>query len=153
GTARYEFQVESPKIGFTELVFGHDPGFVPTSVRVNNLVSWTASPEGSEPSSVVIRLREPTRSAVVVLTGALTVPTQKKPWASPGVWLKSGILRSERLKIVLSQSCSFQGWDSKGFRLVRSELGADQSYTLEAERVAPEQANASAGRPRLEVSP
>jgi hypothetical protein len=146
GTARYEFQVESPRVGFTELVFGHDSGFQPTGVRVNNLVSWTTTGGGSQPPGVVVRLREPTRSAVVVLTGTLATTPAGKLWVSPGVWVKSAVQRSERLKIVLSPTCRIRDWNPNGSRLILSELGPDQFYTLDLERVAP-------GRPTLEVVP
>jgi hypothetical protein len=144
GTARYEFQVESPKVGFSELAFVQDSGFQPAGVRVNNLVSWSATGGGSEPPGVVIRLREPTRSAVVVLTGTLAASPASKPWVSPGVWVNSAVQRSEGLKIVVSPTCRIRNWNPNGSRLIRSDLGTDQSYTLEVDRVGP-------GRPTLEV--
>lgn len=144
GSARFEVQVESARSGFTDLTFGHDPGFTPTGVRVNNLAGWApVAGEGGSPA-LSVRLREPTRSASVVVSGRVTVPWDR-PWVVPGVWLVGGVHRSERVSLTVGPDLRLKEWVPGGFRLVRGEQAADQSYVLEAEP-----GPLKAGRPRAE---
>lgn len=150
GTGRYEFQVESAKIGFTELTFHYDAAFIPAAVRVNNMESWSATTDGDNAPSIIVRLREPTRSAAVVISGSLKMPLASQPWVSPGVRLKSGVHRSERLNFAIGSALILRDWNPQGFRLIRSELATDQSYTLETESASPAAVNGQGERPVLQ---
>ncbi len=136
GTSRYEIQVESAKVDFSALTFQYERGFVPISVRVNNLAAWSTVRGENGTGSIVVRLRESTRSAAVVITGTLNLPQLPKTWTSPGVWLNAGVVRAERLTLVVAPGLHLRDWNSRGFRLVRSEASADRSYTIDLERVA-----------------
>src|SRR5262245_39285293 len=133
GNGRYEFQVESAKVGFTELTFDCDPRLTPTSVTVNNLLSWQVEGDGGNAPRVIVRLREPSRSATVVISG--TIPLQWEParWVSPAVWLRDAVQRSERLQIAVGPGLTFRDWRPGGFRLIRGDLSVDRAYVIESE--------------------
>lgn len=132
GLGRFEFQIESAKTPFTELLFAHDATFTPASIHVNNLLNWSAAKGNDGTPTVKVFLREPVRSASVVVTGSIQIQLEPNPWFSPGVWLKGAISRSESLRIVLGAGLRFRDWRPNGYRLIRGEIGPDQSYAIEA---------------------
>src|SRR5262249_32247875 len=58
GGGRFEFQIESAKVGFTELTFDCDPALTPGSVTVNNLLDWQVGGDRPASRQLVVRLRE-----------------------------------------------------------------------------------------------
>ncbi len=151
--ARFEFQVESAKTGFSEMQFAHDLLFVPTGVTANNLVSW--SPVIGDPAkpSILVRLREPTRSATVVISGTATVSASPDEWQSPGVQLVNGILRSEKLALSVGPSLELRDLKLRDFTLVKSEQEMDRSYHLVLEPGLVTGPSPQQQRPSIIVSP
>jgi hypothetical protein len=133
GGGRYEFQIESAKVGFTELTFDCDPDLTPGSVTVNNLLNWQVGGDGPVSRQLVVRLREPTRSATLVISGTFPVPWGTTRWTSPTVSLRDAVRLGERLQLSIAPGQEVRDWRPGGFRLVRAERSVDRSYVLELE--------------------
>ena len=150
--ARFEFQVESAKTGFSELQFTHDPAFIPSSVSANNLVSWSLVTGDPATPAILVRLREPTRSASVVISGSSAITLSPNEWQSSGVWLAKAVLRSEKLFLSVGAGLELRDAKLRDFALTKSEQGADQSYVLEIEPARLAGATQPLRRPSLVVS-
>jgi hypothetical protein len=150
GAARIEFQVESAKAGFAELTIEYDPDLTIASVNVNNLASWAADPGDGPDRHAVVRLREPTRSATVVVTGTFPIPWYPNRWTCPRARLAGVVTRSERERIVVGPAFRVSDWRPGGYRLVRAEAGSGRTFEIEVE---PGPGPAGRSAPSLSVTP
>src|SRR5262249_48897267 len=151
GGARYEFQIESAKVGFTELTFDCDPGLTPGSVTVNNLLNWQVGGDGPASRELVVRLREPTRSATLVGLGTFPGPWDTTRWWSPIVSLRDAVRLGERLQLSIAPGQEVRDWRPGGFRLARAERGADRSYVMDFEPAALPAGQSVPARPSMVV--
>lgn len=142
GTAQYEVQVDSAKIGFADLEFTFDAGLTPTAVTVNNLATWAVAPGDGPTRRLLVRLTEPTRSASVTVAGTFAVPRAPAAWVSPALAVTGAVSRGESLHLSVGSALRFRDWRPGDYRLVRAERGLTGPYllTVEPEPLPPDRA-------------
>lgn len=133
GTAKFEFRIEAASSGFREVRFQHDASVVPTSVSVNNLAAWEVQADAEGRKGLLIRLSEPTRSALIVVNASLFIPNAPTAWTSPLFVCQNSVPRSEQLRWLVSERVDLQQWSPGGYRLVTAERFPDRSYAIDLE--------------------
>lgn len=149
---RVELQVEAGKSGFAELAIDHDADLVVNSVTTNNLAGWSVVPAGSS-RRVIVRLREATRSAAVVLTGTAPLPWAPARWKPPHIAVARAIVRSERMRLTVDSALRFRDWQAGGYRIVRAETGGGPDLDIELESAPVPAGRDGPAPPSLLVSP
>jgi hypothetical protein len=129
---RSEFQVESSRAGFAEFAIEHDAQLTISGVSVNNLAAWSIEP-GKAANRLLVRLREPTRSATVVVTGSAPIALGPSRWTSPRAWVVGGVRLSEQLRIVVGPTLWLNDWQPGAYRVVRGAVSPSRNYEIDAE--------------------
>ena len=152
GTASFDFQVDSAKGAFVDLVFDFDAKLTPKVVRANNLTEWTVLPGPGSTRRLSVRFSEPARSVKIEVAATFMLPLGQTPWVSPALTLREAVSRGERLQLSIAPPLRFREWRPGDYTLVKAEGGLDGSYLLDLEPAVVPADRVAGARPSLVVT-
>lgn len=153
--ADYDFDIEVLHGGVKELRCECPATLRPTEINVRNLEGWELRAAGGDnPSTLLIRLREPLRAGKLQVRCLASLPADKN-WTSPGLRLLDALSRGENLVLRIHPEVQLEDWKPAGFRLTQSVFSPEgwHELTLRAGLDAgpnPERPSARFQAPRFE---
>ena len=128
--ADYEFRLEVPQAGVSEIALEYDSALHPYEVEGPSLETWEARPPRPPAArgDLAVRFRETFRGGVVrVRCRAPLGPDQR--WTCPGVRLPGAIDRGESLRLRVPSDVQLAQWQSGDFHFTANR-GSEDGWQL-----------------------